>query len=61
MRVSHRFTAGAARFDGQSGVGRGVGAAARTGRADRLPQIIAEKVSIKTSRIKSGAANPAPS
>jgi len=26
----------------------------------RLPQIIAEKVSIKTSRIKSGAANPAP-
>ena len=26
----------------------------------RLPQIIADKVSIKTSRIKSGAANPAP-
>jgi hypothetical protein len=25
----------------------------------RLPEIIAEKVSIKTSRIKSGAANPA--
>ena len=45
---------------GQSRVGRGAGAAARAGRADRLPQIIAEKVSITTPRIKSGAANPAP-
>ena len=45
---------------GQSRVGRGAGAAARTGRADRAAEIIAEKVSITTPRIKSGAANPAP-
>ena len=61
MRVSHRFTAGSARFDEDNLVSaRGAGAAARTGRADRAAEIIAEKVSITTPRIKSGAANPAP-
>ena len=61
MRVSHRFTAGSARFDednlvSDAGLVPLLGLAEQT----RLPQIIAEKVSIKTSRIKSGAANPAP-
>ena len=61
MRVSHRFTAGSARFDednlvSDAGLVPLLGLAEQT----RLPEIIAEKVSIKTSRIKSGAANPAP-
>ena len=61
VRVSHRFTAGSARFDednlvSDAGLVPLLGLAEQT----RLPQIIAEKVSIKTSRIKSGAANPAP-
>ena len=61
MRVSHRFTAGSARFDednlvSDAGLVPLLGLAEQT----RLPEIIAEKVSITTSRIKSGAANPAP-
>ena len=61
MRVSHRFTAGSARFDednlvSDAGLVPLLGLAEQT----RLPEIIAEKVSIKTSRIKSGAANPVP-
>ena len=61
VRVSHRFTAGSARFDednlvSDAGLVPLLGLAEQT----RLPQIIAEKVSITTPRIKSGAANPAP-
>ena len=61
MRVSHKFTAGSARFDednlvSYAGLVPLLGLAEQT----RLPQILAERVSITTSRIKSGAANPAP-
>src|SRR3954463_16816239 len=61
VRVSHRFTAGSARFDednlvSDAGLVPLLGLAEQTG----LAEIIADKVSIKTSRIKSGAANPAP-
>src|SRR4051795_2200118 len=61
VRVSHRFTAGSARFDednlvSDAGLVPLLGLAEQT----RLPEIIAEKVSIKTPRIKSGAANPVP-
>ena len=61
MRVSHRFTAGSARFDednlvSDAGLVPLLGLAEQT----RLPEILAETVSIKTSRIKSGAANPVP-
>ena len=61
MRVSHRFTAGSARFDEDNLVSH-AGLVPLLGLAEqtRLSEIIAEKVSIKTSRIKSGAANPAP-
>src|ERR687897_1614762 len=61
VRVSHRFTAGSARFDednlvSDAGLVPLLGLAEQTG----LAEIIAEKVSITTPRIKSGAANPAP-
>jgi hypothetical protein len=61
VQVSHRFTAESARFDDDNlvsyaGLVPVLGLAEQT----RLPQIIAEKVSIKTSRIRSGAANPVP-
>ena len=61
MRVSHRFTAGSARFDednlvSDAGLVPLLGLAEQT----RLPEILAETVSIKISRVKSGAANPAP-
>src|SRR3954454_13018019 len=61
VRVSHRFTAGSARFDEDNlvsfaGLVPVLGLAEQT----RLPQIIEEKVSIKAPRIKSGSANPAP-
>src|SRR6266567_3775037 len=61
MRVSHRFTAGSARFDednlvSDAGLVPLLGLAEQTG----LAEIIAEKVSIKAPRIKSGSANPAP-
>ena len=61
VRVSHRFTAGSARFDEDNLVSHAglvplLGLAAQT----RLPEIIAEKVSITAARIKSGAANPVP-
>src|SRR4051812_14800400 len=61
VRVSHRFTAGSARFDednlvSDAGLVPLLGLAEQT----RLPQILAEKVSITTSRVKSGAANPTP-
>ena len=58
MRVSHRFTAGSARFDEDNLVSH-AGLVAPLGLAEqtRLREIIAEKVSIKTPRIKSGAAN----
>jgi Transposase DDE domain group 1 len=61
VRVSHRFNAGSARFDednlvSHAGLVPVLGLAEQT----RLPEIIAEKVSIKMSRIKSGAANPMP-
>ena len=61
MRVSHRFTSGSARFDEDNLVSH-AGLVPLLGLAEqtRLSEIIAEKVSIKTSRIKSGAANPAP-
>src|SRR5919112_3724052 len=61
VRVSHRFTVGSARFDednlvSDAGLVPLLGLAEQTG----LTEIIAEKVSITTPRIKSGAANPAP-
>src|SRR6186997_215095 len=61
VRVSHRFTAGSARFDEDNLVSHAglvplLGLAEQTG----LPNIIAGKVSITTPRIKSGSANPAP-
>jgi Transposase DDE domain group 1 len=61
VRVSHRFTAGSARFDEDNLVSHAglvplLGLAEQTG----LPKIIAGKVSIPTPRIKSGSANPAP-
>ena len=61
MRVSHRFTAGSARFDEDNLVSH-AGLVPLLGLAEqtRLSQIIAGKVSIKTPRIKSGAANLAP-
>src|SRR3954447_6857660 len=61
VRVSHRFTAGSARFD-EDNLVSAAGLVPLLGLAEqtRLPQIIAEKVSITASRIKSGAANPVP-
>src|SRR3954451_12479931 len=61
VRVSHRFTAGSARFDEDNLVSH-AGLVPLLGLAEqtRLPQIIAEKVSITRPRIKSGAANPVP-
>src|SRR5215207_9904253 len=61
VRVSHRFTPGSARFDednlvSYAGLVPLLGLAEQT----RLPEIIAEKVSITTPRIRSGAANPVP-
>src|ERR687897_1181572 len=61
VRVSHRFTAGSARFDEDNLVSHAglvplLGLAEQTG----LPKIIAGKVSIPRPRIKSGSANPAP-
>ena len=61
MRVSHRFTAGSARFDEDNLVSH-AGLVPLLGLAEqtRLRHILAETVSIKTARIKSGAANPVP-
>lgn len=61
MRVCHRFTADSARFDednlvSDAGLVPLLGLAEQTG----LAEIIAGKVSIKTPRVKSGSANPAP-
>src|ERR671910_808515 len=61
VRVSHRFTAGSARFDEDNLVSHAglvplLGLAEQTG----LAEIITRKVSLTTPRIKSGAANPAP-
>src|SRR3954452_25547114 len=60
VRVSHRFTAGSARFDednlvSDAGLVPLLGLAEQTG----LAEIITRKVSITTPRIKSGAASPA--
>src|SRR6476620_2673485 len=61
VRVSHRFTTGSARFDEDNLVSdAGLVPLLELAEQTRLPEIIAEKVSIKTARIKSGAANPAP-
>jgi len=56
VRVSHRFNASSARFDednlvSPAGLVPLLGLAEQT----RLPQILTEKVSITTARIKSGA------
>src|SRR3954467_6734093 len=61
VRVSHRFTAGSARFDednlvSDAGLVPLLGLAEQTG----LAESIAGKVSITAPRIKSGSANPAP-
>src|SRR3954464_15364129 len=61
VRVSHRFTAGSARFDednlvSDAGLVPLLGLAEQTG----LAETIAGKGSITTPRIKSGSANPAP-
>src|SRR6476620_7714960 len=59
VRVSHRFTAGSPRFDEDNLVSAaGLVPLLELAEQTRLPQIIAEKVSITTPRIKSGAANP---
>src|SRR3954471_17682048 len=60
VRVSHRFTTGSARFD-EDNLVSAAGLVPLLGLAEqtRLPEILAGKVSIKTSRIKSGSANPA--
>jgi Transposase DDE domain group 1 len=61
VRVSHRFTVGSACFDEDNLVSH-AGLVPLLGLAEqtRLPEILAEKVSITTSRIRSGAANPVP-
>lgn len=61
MRVSHRFTVGSARFDEDNLVSH-VGLVLVLALAEQtgLVKILGEKVSIKTPRIKSGSANPAP-
>jgi hypothetical protein len=61
VRVSHSFTAASVRFDEDNLVSY-AGLVPLLGLADqtRLPEILSEKVSIKTPRIKSGSANPAP-
>lgn len=61
VRVSHRFIGESARFDednlvSYAGLVPVLGLAEQT----RLPEIIAEKVSISQPRIKSGSANPVP-
>src|SRR5215212_4321787 len=61
VRVSHRFIAGSARFDEDNLVSHaGLVPLLELAEQTRLPEIIAETVSITTPRIKSGAANPAP-
>src|SRR6478609_7674571 len=61
VRVSHRFTAGSARFDDDNLVSHaGLVPLLELAEQTQLPQILAKKVSIKTARIKSGAANPVP-
>src|SRR5690348_8827401 len=61
VRVSHRFTAGSARFDEDNLVSHaGLVPLLELAEQTRLPQIIASKVSITTARIRSGAANPVP-
>ena len=61
MRVSHRFTAGSARFDEDNLVSH-AGLVPLLGLAEQagLSEIIAGKVSITAPRIRSGSANPAP-
>lgn len=61
MRVSHRFTTTSACFEednlvSYAGLVPLLGLAEQT----RLPSLLAEKVSIKTPRIKAGSADPAP-
>src|SRR3954468_22324776 len=61
VRVSHRFTAGSARFDEDNFVSHaGLVPLLELTEQTGLAQVIAGKVSITTPRIKSGAANPAP-
>jgi hypothetical protein len=61
VRVSHRFTAGSARFDEDNLVSHaGLVPLVELAEQTRLPEILADKVSITTPRITSGAANPAP-
>jgi hypothetical protein len=61
VRVSHRFTAGSARFDEDNLVSdAGLVPLLELAEQTRLSQIIAGKVSITAPRIKSGSANPAP-
>jgi hypothetical protein len=61
VRVSHRFTAGSARFDEDNLVSHaGLVPLLELAEQTRLPEILASTVSIATPRIKSGAANPAP-
>ena len=61
MRVSHRFTAASPCFDEDNLVSH-AGLVPLLGLAEqtRLPDLIAEKVSITTQRVTSGAANLAP-
>ena len=61
MQVSHRFTAGSAVFDEDNlvscaGLVPVMALAEQTG----LPPLLADKIDIASTRIKSGAANPAP-
>lgn len=61
MRVSHKFSATSVRFDEDNLVSyAGLVPVLLLAEQTRLPEIIDEKVSIKTPRIKSGSANPVP-
>jgi hypothetical protein len=61
VRVSHKFTATSVRFDEDNLVSyAGLVPVLRLAEQTRLPEIIDEKVSIKTPKIKSGSANPVP-
>ena len=61
VQVSHKFTTTSARFDEDNLVSyAGLVPVLRLAEQTRLPEIIDEKVSIKTPRIKSGSANPVP-
>lgn len=61
MQFSHRFTAQGAVFDDDNLVScAGLVPVMRLAEQTRLPHLLADKVRIASSKVKSGAANPAP-